>query len=175
MDLVAFEEKKIKGAIRTDFILSAEIIVITLGVVADAEFVTRLAVLAGVALAITIGVYGVVAGIVKLDDLGLWLTEKTGAMARAVGRGILLAAPWLMRGLSVLGTIAMFLVGGGIVAHGIGPIHHAIEHWAQQADGLIGSLLPTVLNGVLGVIVGAVLVGIFTIVMKLLGKGEAHA
>ena len=175
VDLVAFEEKKIKGAIRTDFILSAEIIVITLGVVADAEFVTRLAVLVGVALAITVGVYGVVAGIVKLDDLGLWLTRKSGAAARAIGRGILVAAPWLMRGLSVLGTIAMFLVGGGIVAHGVGPIHHAIEHWAQQAGGLIGSLLPTVLNGVLGVVVGAALVAIFTIVMKLLGKGEAHA
>lgn len=175
VDLVAFEQKKIKGAIRTDFILSAEIIVITLGVVADADFVTRLSVLVGVALAITIGVYGLVAGIVKLDDLGLWLTQKAGSAAQAVGRAILAAAPWLMRGLSVLGTIAMFLVGGGIVAHGIGPVHHAIEHWAAQAGGLVGSLLPTLLNGLIGIVVGAVLVGIFTAVMKMLGKGEAHA
>jgi len=175
VDLVAFEKRKIAGAIRTDFILSAEIIVITLGVVADAAFLTRFAVLIGVALAITAGVYGIVAGIVKLDDLGLWLTRKTSSAAQTVGRAILAAAPWLMHGLSVLGTIAMFLVGGGIVAHGIGPIHHAISHWAEQAGGVMVSLLPVVLNGVLGVVVGAVLVGLFMGVMKLLGKDEAHA
>lgn len=112
VDMVAFEKEKIKGAVRTDFILSAEIIAITLGTVATAPFAQQLAVLSGIALIMTLGVYGLVAGIVKLDDLGLWLHRKGSSFAQALGRGILWAAPWLMKGLSVAGTAAMFLVGG---------------------------------------------------------------
>ncbi len=114
VDMVAFEKEKIKGAVRTDFILSAEIIAITLGTVATAPFAQQLAVLSGIALIMTLGVYGLVAGIVKLDDLGLWLHRKGSSFAQALGRGILWAAPWLMKGLSVAGTAAMFLVGGAV-------------------------------------------------------------
>jgi predicted DNA repair protein MutK len=126
VDLVQFERDKIKGAVRTDFILSAEIIAITLGTVAAAPFVTQVSVLVGIALLMTVGVYGFVAGIVKLDDLGLWLSRRPGAMAQALGRGIVGAAPWLMKALSVAGTVAMFLVGGGILVHGVPALHHAI-------------------------------------------------
>jgi predicted DNA repair protein MutK len=120
---VASEAEKISGAIRTDFILSAEIIVITLGVVAGQSLGIQLGVLVSVALMMTVGVYGVVAGIVRLDDLGLALALRGSKGVRAIGRGILAAAPWLLRGLSVAGTVAMFLVGGGIIAHGIPAIH----------------------------------------------------
>ncbi|MBP6320350.1 MAG: DUF808 domain-containing protein, partial [Rubrivivax sp.] len=115
LDLVALERDKIKGAVRTDFILSAEIVAITLGTVADASFSTQLTVLSGIAVVMTVGVYGFVAGIVKLDDLGLWLSGRDSGAAQALGRGIVRAAPWLMKGLSVAGTAAMFLVGGGIL------------------------------------------------------------
>ncbi|NTV87770.1 MAG: DUF808 domain-containing protein, partial [Burkholderiaceae bacterium] len=124
VDLVAFEKDKIKGAVRTDFVLSAEIIAITLGTVAAAPFVQQVAVLTGIAVIMTVGVYGFVAGIVKLDDLGLWLSRKTSSAARLLGAGIVRAAPWLMRGLSVAGTAAMFLVGGGILTHGVPALHH---------------------------------------------------
>src|SRR6185503_1483925 len=126
VDLVAFEKEKIKGAIRTDFILSAEIVVITLGTVAEAAFMTQVVVLSGIAILMTIGVYGLVAGIVKLDDAGLYLSKRAGA-ARAFGDFILALAPWLMKGLSVAGTAAMFLVGGGILVHGIPPLHRLLE------------------------------------------------
>ncbi|HVE52446.1 MAG TPA: DUF808 domain-containing protein, partial [Ramlibacter sp.] len=124
VDMKQFEKGKIKGAVRTDFILSAEIIVISLGTVADQDFVTRVAVLVGIALLMTVGVYGLVAGIVKLDDLGLHLTRRASSAAQAVGRGILRAAPWMMKFLSVAGTAAMFLVGGSILEHGIPALHH---------------------------------------------------
>jgi predicted DNA repair protein MutK len=151
VDLVAFENDKIKGAVRTDFILSAEIIAITLGTVADAAFGTQLAVLLGIAAIMTVGVYGFVAGIVKLDDAGLFLSRRASAFQQRVGRAILVAAPFLMKGLSIAGTTAMFLVGGGILVHGIGPLHHAIEalaprlgdwHWAVATlfDALAGML-----------------------------------
>lgn len=116
-DIAAFEKEKVKGAVRTDFILSAEIIAITLGTVSGAPFMTQVAVMVGIALAMTVGVYGLVAGIVKLDDLGLWLSRKASRAAQAVGRGIVAAAPWLMKGLSVAGTAAMFLVGGLSLIH----------------------------------------------------------
>ncbi|MES2184249.1 MAG: DUF808 domain-containing protein [Pseudomonadota bacterium] len=148
--LVDLEKDKIKGAIRTDFILSAEIIAITLGTVAGAPFVQRVIVVAGIALVMTVGVYGLVAAIVKLDDLGLYLRERAGALARAAGSAILWLAPWLMKALSVLGTAAMFLVGGGILVHGVPPLHHAIE--GVGGGVLAGSLL----NGVVGVVAGAV-------------------
>jgi predicted DNA repair protein MutK len=173
VDLVAFEQRKIRGAIRTDFILSAEIIVITLGIVAESGFGVRVAVLSGIALAMTIGVYGLVAGIVKLDDAGLWLTRKDSPAARAVGNAILVAAPWLMRGLSVVGTAAMFLVGGGIIAHGIGPLHHVITHLAEQAGGAMGVVLPTVLNGLAGIVVGALVVALVSLARRLFGAAAA--
>jgi predicted DNA repair protein MutK len=126
VDLVALERDRIKGAIRTDFILSAEIITIALGTVADAPLLTKFLVLAGVAAAMTVGVYGFVAAIVKLDDLGLWMTRRHGAAVRTVGQGLVNAAPWLMKLLSVAGTAAMFFVGGGILVHGWPALHHAI-------------------------------------------------
>ena len=179
VDLRAVEKDKIKGAVRTDFILSGEIIVITLGTVQDSPFITQLTVLVGIAVAMTIGVYGVVAGIVKLDDLGLWLTKRPGSGARAalqhrVGAAILKAAPWLMRALTVVGTAAMFLVGGGILTHGLAVLHHAIEALAErvtdQLGGFVGAVLPTLLDGVVGVVAGAlVLVGV-SIGRKLLAK-----
>ena len=136
VDLVAFEREKIQGAVRTDFILSAEIIAITLGTVAGQDFWTQLAVLVGIALIMTVGVYGLVGGIVKLDDLGLYLSQKASSTAQSIGRGILWLAPWLMKFLSVAGTAAMFLVGGGIIAHGIAPLHHLILEWKASASGI---------------------------------------
>jgi predicted DNA repair protein MutK len=161
-DLLALERSKIKGAIRTDFILSAEIIAITLGVVAESSFGVRLGVLCGIALVMTIGVYGLVAGIVKLDDAGLYLSQRQGeAIAaralRHLGNAILSAAPYLMRTLSVAGTVAMFLVGGGILVHGT-PGAEALIHRigeALAAGGAIAAGLPLVANLVVGLVVGA--------------------
>jgi predicted DNA repair protein MutK len=172
VDLVAFEKDKIKGAVRTDFILSAEIIVIALGTVATAPFMQQVAVLVGIAILMTVGVYGLVGGIVKLDDLGLWLSQKTSSAAQALGRGLLAAAPWLMKFLSVAGTAAMFLVGGGILVHGIAPLHHAIEGaGAAVAQGALGGLWQALttngLNGVAGIVAGALVLGAVTVVQKL--------
>ncbi|MDT8992371.1 DUF808 domain-containing protein [Curvibacter sp. APW13] len=149
VDLLALEQEKVQGAVRTDFILSAEIIAITLGTVQSQPWTTQLAVLSAIAVLMTAGVYGLVAGIVKLDDLGLYLSRRASAVAQAVGAGILRAAPWLMKALSVLGTAAMFLVGGGILVHGL-PF---LPHW----QGLAGLLL----DGAIGVAAGAlVLAGV---------------
>ncbi|MFC6300052.1 DUF808 family protein [Pseudomonas sp. CCM 7893] len=164
-DLVAFEKDKIKGAIRTDFILSAEIIAITLGTVADVPLMQQVIVLSGIAIVMTIGVYGLVAGIVKLDDLGLWLTQKPGQMARSIGGGILRTAPYMMKSLSVIGTAAMFLVGGGILTHGVPVVHHWIETVSQSAGGLAW-LLPSVLNAVAGIIAGAVVLAVVLLFSK---------
>ena len=164
-DLVAFEKDKIKGAIRTDFILSAEIIAITLGTVADAPLTQQVIVLSGIAIVMTVGVYGLVAGIVKLDDLGLWLTQKPGQAARSIGGAILRAAPYMMKSLSVIGTAAMFLVGGGILTHGVPVVHHWIESVSQSFAG-VAWLMPPLLNGLVGVVAGAVIL-LFT---SLLGK-----
>ncbi|HKW32286.1 MAG TPA: DUF808 domain-containing protein [Candidatus Acidoferrum sp.] len=165
-DLVAMEKEKIKGAVRTDLILSAEIIVISLGTVATAPFVTRVSVLTGVALIMTVGVYGLVAGIVKLDDGGLSLSQRTGnvysaRMLRAIGAGILAAAPWLMKSLAVGGTAAMFLVGGGILIHGIPGAHSLIRGWVDGMapvpviGGALQWLTPVMLDGVAGILAGA--------------------
>ena len=164
-DLVAFEKDKIKGAIRTDFILSAEIIAITLGTVADAPLMQQVIVLSGIALVMTIGVYGLVAGIVKLDDLGLWLTQKPGQMARSIGGGILRAAPYMMKSLSVIGTAAMFMVGGGILTHGVPAVHHWIETVSQSVGGITW-LMPTLLNAVAGIIAGALVLAVVSGVGK---------
>jgi predicted DNA repair protein MutK len=164
VDLLAFEKDKIKGAIRTDFILSAEIIAITLGTVALASFGKQVVVLSGIALLMTAGVYGLVAGIVKLDDAGLYLSQRGGEglggrLQRSFGRGILFTAPYMMKGLSILGTAAMFMVGGGILTHGV----HAAQEWIDQlaqsvaaSSGLLAALLPTLLNAIAGIIAGAV-------------------
>ena len=174
VDLVALEQEKIKGAVRTDFILSAEIIAITLGTVAAAAFATQVLVLVGVAVLMTVGVYGLVAGIVKLDDAGLYLSRRAGARAlQALGRGILVAAPYLMKGLSIAGTAAMFLVGGGILVHGVPPAHHLIEAVAHAAENVpvvgtpLGAIAPMLLDGVAGVCAGALVLGVVSAVKPL--------
>lgn len=171
-DPLEFEREKIKGAIRTDFILSAEIVAITLGIVADAPLMNQVLVLSGIALVVTVGVYGLVGIIVKLDDIGFWLVEKTSVLARITGKGLLVVAPWLMKALSVIGTLAMFLVGGGIVVHGIGPLHHAIESYAAAAGGIVSLILPTLLNLLLGFIIGAVVLTVVNGIMRLRSSAE---
>ena len=173
VDLRAVEKDKIKGAIRTDFILSAEIIVITLGTVAGRPFGTQLTVLVGIAIAMTVGVYGLVAGIVKLDDAGLYLSQRASAMAQAVGRGLLRLAPWLMKALSILGTAAMFLVGGGILVHGVPALGHGIEGWLAQFGGLASALGAMLANLVVGVIAGAIVLLAVEAGKKLLGRKAA--
>lgn len=170
VDLMTFEKDKIKGAIRTDFILSAEIIAITLGTVSESSFAVQVAVLVGIAALMTVGVYGLVAGIVKLDDLGFYLVRKASATAQAIGRGILRAAPYMMKALSVIGTAAMFLVGGGILTHGIPAAHEPIHHLAEAA-GSMGVAVPTLVNGVVGILAGAVVLMGVSLVKKVLGKG----
>jgi predicted DNA repair protein MutK len=173
MDMVAFERDKIRGAVRTDFILSAEIIVITLGTVATQPFAKQLGVLVVIALLMTVGVYGLVGGIVKLDDLGLRLTRAgAGGASMALGRAILAFAPKLMRFLSVAGTAAMFLVGGGILVHGIPLLHH----WAQAAHALPpGWLWENLFNAVAGVVAGALVLGAVTAFNRLRGARPAAA
>jgi uncharacterized protein len=185
LDLVALEKEKVKGAIRTDFVLSAEIVAIALGTVAEAEFMTRVWVLCGLSLLMTAGVYGLVAGIVKLDDVGGWLTQRAraggagAAVQRVLGLGLLRGAPWLMRALSVAGTIAMFLVGGGILLHGIPKAHQHVEHWSAAAagisgiGGLISALLPTLVNLLVGLIAGSIVLGVVMLVKRL--RNGAHA
>jgi uncharacterized protein len=169
VDLVALERDKIKGAVRTDFVLSAEIIAITLGTVQTAPFGTQVAVLTGMAILMTVGVYGFVAGIVKLDDLGLWLTRQASGLAQSAGRGILAFAPWLMKALSVAGTVAMFLVGGGIVVHGLPWLHHAIEGVAKSLGGVLPVVVPMLADAAVGLSLGAVLVAVVMGVKKLRG------
>ena len=158
--LVALERDKIKGAIRTDFVLSAEIIAIALGVAAAAPLATRIGVLVGISLLMTVGVYGLVAGIVKLDDAGLHLSRRPG-LQRRLGEGIVTLAPWLMKGLSIVGTIAMFLVGGGIMIHGIPGAHHAIEHLQHPVAAIPGaaSIVGIVADLLCGVVAGGIVVG----------------
>jgi len=186
VDLVALEKGKIKGAVRTDFILSAEIIVISLGVVANAPFMTQVLALVGVSVLMTVGVYGLVAGIVKLDDAGLALGRATGdsgwaRFKRGLGAGLLKTAPMLMKFLSVAGTVAMFLVGGGIIAHGLPALHHAIEglehHVAEVpvVGGLLGGLSGMLANTLVGILAGAVALLVFLGVKKVLPRGKAKA
>lgn len=180
VDMVAFEKEKIAGAVRTDFVLSAEIIAITLGTVAAAPFSKQVAVLSAIAVIMTIGVYGLVAGIVKLDDLGLYLNQKKGddsatKLQRGIGSLVLGAAPFLMKGLSIVGTAAMFMVGGGILTHGIAPLHHLIEEVAQKTEAIpvagkvLVSLTPTLLDAITGVIAGALALVLVTVASRILG------
>lgn len=169
VDMVAFEKDKIKGAVRTDFILSAEIIVIALGSVAAATFAKQAAVVVSIAVLMTVGVYGFVALIVKLDDIGMHLCKKPNPVAQFFGNFLLAAAPRLMKLLSVLGTAAMFMVGGGIVTHSIPVIHHWIEQMASATEPL-GWLSASVLNGLAGVVIGALVLAVVSLVGKLFRK-----
>jgi predicted DNA repair protein MutK len=177
-DMCEVEKDKIKGAVRTDFILSAEIIVIALGVVnaQGTSFGAQVAALVAVAVGMTIGVYGVVAGIVKIDDLGLYLSRKSGSATRAIGNMLLAGAPMLMKALSVIGTAAMFMVGGGIIGHAFEPLHHLAESAAHAVagvpvlGGVLAAVTPTLIDAVAGVIVGAVVLLGVSIVQRLRGK-----
>ena len=165
IDLVALEKEKIKGAVRTDFVLSAEIIVITLGTVQASPFMTQLTVLSGIAVLMTVGVYGMVACIVKLDDVGLLMSQRPGASAlrrieRRAGRSILRAAPYVMRTLTMVGTAAMFLVGGSIFAHGIPWLQGVIEHVSEMAGPAMQTVVSSLLDGAVGVVLGAVVLGV---------------
>ena len=166
-DAVSYEKDKIKGAVRTDFILSAEIVALTLGIVADAPLLNQILILAGIAILVTVGVYGIVAMIVKIDDLGFWLEEKRSAVARKTGSLLLFLAPLLMKILSVVGTLAMFLVGGGIVIHGIPLLHHFISEVAHHTRGFLLTLLSDILAPL---IVGAIIGSIVLLLVKLFGK-----
>jgi uncharacterized protein len=170
-NLVVLEKDKIKGAIRTDFVLSAEIIVIALGTVATATFAKQASVVSAIAVIMTVCVYGLVAGIVKLDDLGLYLLQKPRRPARSIGHGILWFAPKLMKTLSVVGTAAMFMVGGGILAHGWPWLHHAIDALAAPL-GTLQAVGTTLLDALAGMVAGAVVLGIWAPVQKILRRSR---
>jgi predicted DNA repair protein MutK len=181
VDMVQFEKQRIRGAIRTDAILSAEIIVIALGTVKDAELAVRIGVVSLIAALMTVGVYGLVAGIVKLDDVGMHFMEKTGeskmaAAQRRLGGAILSFAPWMMKTLSVLGTAAMFLVGGGILVHGVPQLAlllHDVEDLAHElpvAADLFSDLAGITFNGIIGVVAGGILVGVQQLIGRLKPK-----
>jgi predicted DNA repair protein MutK len=182
IDLVALEKGKIKGAVRTDFILSAEIIVISLGTVAGAPFGQQVAVLVAIAVVMTLGVYGLVAGIVKLDDAGLYLSRRANGALRALGRVLVAGAPMLMKALSVLGTIAMFMVGGGILMHGVPALHHLVDSATAAAAGVPGAgvvlkaVTPAVIDAVAGLVAGAIALAVVTLGARLFKrKGAATA
>ncbi|KLV05574.1 membrane protein [Photobacterium aquae] len=170
-DLVEFERRKVQGAIRTDFILSAEIIVIALGTVQTSTMLTQVLVVSVIAVLMTIGVYGLVAGIVKLDDAGLYLANKSkpGTLKYGFGTMLIKSAPYLMKFLAVVGTIAMFLVGGGIVVHSMPHSHVLLEHLAQQAAVVPGGamMLPAFVNAAVGLFSGAVVLLVVSVGRKL--------
>ncbi|WP_291334083.1 DUF808 domain-containing protein [Acinetobacter sp. UBA801] len=177
-DLATYETEKIKGAVRTDFILSAEIVVISLGTVAAASFLTKVTVLSVIAVAMTVGVYGFVALIVKIDDIGLYLTEQAANFKQRIGRGLLAFAPILMKTLSVVGTAAMFLVGGGIINHAIPFVHHFTEDTVEYVQdiptmgSIVGSVTPMLINLVVGILAGILVVIVVTIVQKVWSKSK---
>lgn len=177
-DLATYETEKIKGAVRTDFILSAEIVVISLGTVAAASFLTKVTVLSVIAVAMTVGVYGLVAFIVKIDDIGLHLTEQAANFKQRIGRGLLAFAPILMKTLSVVGTAAMFLVGGGIINHAIPFVHHFTEDTVEYVQdiptmgSIVGSVTPMLINLVVGILAGILVVIVVTIVQKVWSKSK---
>ena len=171
-DMVALEKDKIKGAVRTDFILSAEIIAITLGTVQNSTLTTQITVLTSIAMLMTVGVYGLVAGIVKIDDLGLRLTRKVGDSVRArykrsIGHGILWFAPYMMKGLSIVGTAAMFLVGGGILTHGLPAIHHWVEGVVAGQNGFLSTIISLSTDAVTGIIAGALVLAVVTVIKRI--------
>ena len=168
-DMVQLEKEKIKGAIRTDFILSAEIIAITLGTVQSSPLMTQVTVLTSIALLMTVGVYGLVSGIVKIDDLGLHLTEQhaEGGIKHSLGRGILWFAPYMMKGLSIVGTAAMFLVGGGILTHGFPAIHHWVDGFTSGQYSLLTSIISLSTDAVVGILAGAAVLAVVTLVNRI--------
>ncbi|MDX9687805.1 MULTISPECIES: DUF808 domain-containing protein [Halopseudomonas] len=180
VDLVAFEKDKISGAVRTDFILSAEIVAITLGTVAAATFTTQVLVLSTIALAVTVGVYGLVAGIVKLDDAGLALCQRGSGLSQKLGGALLWLAPWLMKTLSVVGTAAMFMVGGGILTHGFHALGHWIENTAEHSlelpwiGSVLGGLLPTVMSAGVGILAGALIFAVVGLGSRLFRRPARH-
>ena len=171
-DMATFEKDKVKGAIRTDFILSAEIVVISLGTVAAATFSTKVMVLSVIAILMTVGVYGFVAMIVKIDDLGLYLTQQASSFKQTIGRSLLAFAPKLMKTLTIVGTISMFLVGGGIISHGVPLLHHFTEGSVDYAEhiptvgSIIGALTPTLINLVIGFVAGLIVLAIVSLIKK---------
>ncbi len=176
VDLKALEKRKIKGAIRTDFILSAEIIVIALGIVAAAPFATRVSVLVTIAVLMTIGVYGLVAAIVKLDDFGLYLAKRPGdGFVQSLGRGILSFAPYLMKGLTIAGTAAMFLVGGGILAHGIPGLEAWFHHFVEDLSPALDLVTSMLFNAVIGIVAGAIVLTIVTVGQRVFKREEPAA
>ena len=168
-DMVQLEKEKIKGAIRTDFILSAEIIAITLGTVQSSPLMAQVTVLTSIALLMTVGVYGLVAGIVKIDDLGLHLTEQhaEGGIKHSLGRGILWFAPYMMKTLSVVGTAAMFLVGGGILTHGFPAVHHWVDGFTSGQNSLLTSIISLSTDAVVGILAGAAVLAVVTLVNRI--------
>lgn len=178
-DLATYENEKIKGAVRTDFILSAEIVVISLGTVAAAGFLTKVTVLSLIAIAMTVGVYGFVALIVKIDDIGLYLTEQAANFKQRIGRGLLAFAPILMKTLSVVGTAAMFLVGGGIINHAIPFVHHFTEDTVEYVQdiptmgSIVGSVTPMLMNLVVGIMAGILVVIVVMLVQKVWSKSKS--
>jgi predicted DNA repair protein MutK len=186
VDIVAIERERIKGAVRTDFILSAEIIVISLGIVASAPFATRVTTLIGVALLMTVGVYGLVAAIVKLDDAGLYLSRRPGGgllarALRAFGSAILRIAPWFMKALSIVGTLAMLLVGGGILVHGIPLLQQAIEDWSARAADIpvigqvFGAVTSLLLDTATGALAGAAVYAVIALIGRLRATKPSQA
>lgn len=173
VDLVAFEKEKITGAVRTDFILSAEIIVIALGTMTTATNTEKAISLSIIAIVMTIGVYGLVGMIVKMDDLGLHLLQKPTAGAKKFGQLLLDAAPLLMKFLSIAGTVAMFLVGGGILAHGLGFLHHNIEH-LSELSGIFSGLTSNLANAVVGLLAGLIVVAVMTVFQKMKAGKASH-
>jgi predicted DNA repair protein MutK len=181
IDLVALEQDKIKGAVRTDFILSAEIIVIALGTVSTAPFAQQVAVLIAIAVVMTVGVYGLVGAIVKIDDLGLYLRRRASAAAQAIGGLLLAGAPLLMKTLSVVGTAAMFMVGGSILLHGVPALHHLVERAAAAAGtvAVLGPIFqavtPTVIDAIAGLIAGAAVLLVVTLGQRWFKKAQPSA
>lgn len=176
-ELMQMEKDKIKGAVRTDFILSAEIVVISLGTVAAASLMTKIMVLSTIAIVMTVGVYGLVAMIVKIDDFGLYLTQQASSAKQSLGRGLLAFAPMLMKTLSVVGTVAMFLVGGGIVNHVVPFLHHFSEHTIDRVNdvphvgSVLGSVSEMLINLGIGLIAGAIVLIVVSLIQKMLKKG----
>lgn len=176
IDLVNFEKDKIKGAVRTDFILSAEIVVISLGTVAAATFSTKVMVLSVIAILMTVGVYGFVAMIVKIDDLGLYLTQQASSFKQTIGRGLLAFAPKLMKTLTIVGTVAMFLVGGGIITHAVSSLHHLTEEAVDHVEliptvgNIIGAVTPTLINLIIGIVAGLLVVLVLGLINKIRNK-----
>lgn len=174
MDPMEYEKQKVKGAVRTDFILSAEIMAIALGTVATKPIWEQAAVLIAVALGITVFVYGLVAGIVRMDDVGGWLMAKSSSAAKAMGRGLIAFTPWLMRGLSIVGTAAMFMVGGSLLVHGIEPVEHWIEQAIVPTGGIVAALGPVLVHVLVGAVIGGAVVVCMELWHKLRPARVAH-